>query len=551
MPPETVMTCKQGEIGPFYVFEDQNRVESFDPVMREIKTKLVCMEGRLEHTNERTIIHTKHFRVIAPRFGNTSEPYLWNKANPDATDGRFDALYTAYGAEEYVSRIAALGIYPGGIDDILGQLAFDVSTLVFPNAFYSPDAHMVTLGMVMNQCGLGADQDVFLHELEHGITCRLNPHLGRTYSEDDLEGMAMHEALSDFGPAANVLDAELGEAETVCLELADALSPDRGIRTVRQEQPFLIPDTESHGRSSIYAPFLWNFIESPERNGPDLTKLLLRNMQAGETPEAKKAALEAARRTARDIMTVLAHIMVEFLPARPSKKDFVKAFLNALNDFRTRPNIPENFKFDINEFLKITFYEAAINQIIFGAEAAELVEPNGDFRKALYPLVTDPVAEVSRRAVNKSYFEKEYERGRQVYYQQYYNKYPIEGAGIRFIKVAAGIQMLDTSIVPAPTTSGGGYLLTPQAAWQRIDLGAIDAVLELRVRQHLITKEERAFVLRGLNRARQMPPPKHVLVRGKDGKLSGGVQYKFETPAATIYVDSATGAVNIARRTFH
>lgn len=344
----TRVTCGPGQVGPFPVWTEENMVESRDPYTGKIRTKDVCLDARYVREpargGDRGIFTTRYLEVNGPAF-ETSRPdrwnYLWLRESPNFTDPHFDTLFVAWTIEQYISHLSGLGLPQAVIDTIFpktSKIPVEITETPYPRARHMTHGGGLLFGYQVGRFNMGGDADIVIHEFRHLVTEMLNSEFA--HATDNKEGEAIKEALSDIAAALYHMDPEIGEDVVRYYNKNLTQSPETGLRTVSElEQLPLIPHNESHKRSLIYSSFLWSCYQ-------------------------KLVELTGTREKARDIMTVLTIQMTPHIPPKPVKKDFIVAFLRALDDFTNDREMQRRYSFNVESFLSTVRTEARANQIV-------------------------------------------------------------------------------------------------------------------------------------------------------------------------------------------
>lgn len=513
----SVTICARGEIGPFPVWEDQNAASSCDPGRVNCRFKDVCLEARYEGG----VLFTKHFEIRGPR---VSENSVWETKNPRVTTGSFDVRLAGHTLEGLIARLSALHVYRD-IEKmfIRRPIRMDVSNIEEANAGFLPSAYSFMFGAIKGLCNFASDMNVLVHEFAHLLTYTNNRELGGGF--DDMEGFAMHEAISDATDALLNKDPEIGEGVAVCLGYGREESPALGIRRVDVTQASLFYDEEAHGRAELYAPFIWfSYIELAKLMGGDRDK-------------------------ASELMLMLTSNMAKFIPANPKKLDFVKAFYNALDSaMNDSEGSKGKYAFSVPKFIDAFIGEAYYRRML---------EDEAEIRKAIVRYEKIPASSVASKV--RSFMRGPitfssrplYENDDVAFYQEYYDGLPVDGAGIRFVKVNDSSVKVVPMIVEdlSPTV-----VRTDALAWESVrsadTVEKFRRLVEPRIRRGELRDGEVRYVFDELRKTRdgggERPVAEKVYLSGKKN-----VQYKFVLNGITCYVDSVTGEVSFHRQRFH
>lgn len=510
--------CGTGEIGPFPVWEDQNSASSCEKDFRNCRFKEVCLEAVYDQGSQ--TLKTKHFSFkglpLTP--GYFRNP--WELSNPHVTTGQFDLLFAAYTLETFVNRLAAIGVYRN-IEKLFVKSPIDaeISTAEVANAYFNQWDYRFFFGMIAGLCHFASDSNVILHEFLHLLTFSNNRELGLDMA--DIEGNAMHESISDAGAAIYEKDPEVGEGVAVCLGAAEELSPTAGLRNANEIQLSLFYDEESHGRVELYAPALWFCFK-------ELTRLM------GNDKEK-----------ASELMTIIIGNMPKFLPARPKKADFMKALYNALTYvMNDEPSFVGKYQFDVPKFMKFLEGEA---------KARTIFENDADKRYAFKEYDKLPKNQIGlaigRYTRGNTTFKPSYDNDDVVFFQQYYGNIPIEGAGLRFVR----INDKQVRVVPmVADTLTESATKTESEAWNTIrsadTVQKFYDIADKMVKRGAIRKSEVENITEEFKKLGNFPKerPEKVYLSGRSN-----LQYKFKLDGVTCYVDAVNGTVTFHRQKFH
>ena len=505
--------CAAGEIGPFPVWTAEDSVSSFNPLTNAYGTKDVCLKAQRKEGK----LVTDHLILGGPKLSGPRLNNPWGRSNPKDTDPRFDLFFTAYTIESFISFISGLSVFETGIENVLAKklLPVEISTVDYPNAGFSPYDPSLIFGRILNRCGFGASGDVNIHEFVHYLTFSNNREIGLLL--EDIEGPAIHEGLSDAMPTIFFDDPEVGEGVAACLGVTLQESPKIGIRHVNIAQLSLFYPNEGHSRSEMYAPFLWYSFDS-------LSELF----SPGVDGRAK----------AREAMLVIIANTSKYLPAQPKKVEFVKAFYNAFVEFMKRPDFGTKYNFKIAAFLDAVKKEAKLRT---------LIEVPGDETEAftLYPSTGSKEAVIAKNSDDRVTFKPEYMNPSQIFYKQYVDEIPVDGAGIRFVNGWLGVQvvpMIDKRDFNSNT------LVSEEAAWgafkSQMGMHDVKDTLEKQVRHGGVKENEKKLILDYIAKLKTAPHSDKVFLAGKTN-----LQYKFNiTGVATFYIDSVDGSISISRQ---
>jgi len=517
-PPEGVQ-CSQAQLGPVLLLKKENRVSSCDQNTRICELESTCIDA----TCKNGIYSTKYFDVkgVVTECNNFRFfDKIWSPVNPTATDLTYDMLVAINNLNKYTELLSAIGVYADGLDKIIYKKpTIEVATADAANAFFMPDVFGIFFGYVRNMCGFGGDGDVVVHELTHLLTFSKNEEVGSSYN--DIEGPAIHEALSDVAAAIFFDDPQIGESVVRCLGVSQNESPELGLRTVYVPQGSLFFPSEGHARSEMYSPTLW-------------------------TTYRKMEELLGDKQLAREAMLILINKIADFLPAVPQKGDFVKAFYNALVDFSKDPKFAGKYRFDpsiaMNAFLDRAKFDQLIPNNIASVKAAT----------TFYPYTPNPLDEISRRTTPSKRFEKKYERGNVVYYQLYLNNIPVDGEGIRFVRTSLGTQMIE-SVGSEPKTIIKTPPMTPESAWsyigKKLTKPEFQKMFEYQIKMGAVTRKEveENYELVKKRCSEPMPPVETVYLSGKTN-----LQYKFKVNGLmTFYIDTVDRSISLSRQKFY
>ncbi len=512
--------CRDDQYGPVKVFARENRISSFDPESNAYLLLEECLDAKYDKVGDYGIFTTKYFKVKGVPFGGGKFDSIWSVKNPRTTDPRFDLIFTTRTLNDYINYLSAISVYNDDLQNIfLKPFSVDVSTSEFPNAFYSDGSYSLTFGMVKNLCSFGGDGDAILHEFDHLLTNTRHRDLARMLN--DTEGLAMHETLSDVGPAIYFDDPQLAETTVICLEVAKEEGPDIGLRNIAVVQPSVFYDEEGHSRTELYAPFLWFSYQ-------ELIGLM----------DGNKRAAQAA-------MTIMVHRMPEFLPSAPKREDFVRAFFHALDDLSRRPEFAARYRFDTDKFTN-RILRNIVNGTIILTEAEER------YATTPYPTVSNINEELNKLSGGNVTLVEGYKNGNITFYQQMVEGIPVTGCGVRFVRTLSGIKMIDMlsretfHVADAPRVS-------PEAGWGAIvksgkTYDELAALLDRQLKARVLKKKDLNTLLMGMKGLpnEKMPQFETAFIPGKVNpqyiyKPSGGV---------TFYVDSNDGSVSFARQSF-
>lgn len=230
MAPPEAPQCGPGQLGPVLLLSKENRVSSYNPKDDIWDREWSCIDAICNNGT----FETKYFSVTGDvkqcsdfRFFDK----IWASGNPTrATDLTYDMLVAMNDLNKYVEFLSAIGVYSDGIDKVIYKKPMiEVGTAAVANAFFMQDTFAIFFGYLPDKCNFGSDGDVVIHELTHLLTFTKNEELGTSYN--DIEGPAIHEALSDVAAAIFFDDPEIGESTVKCLEVSQFEGPDIGLRT--------------------------------------------------------------------------------------------------------------------------------------------------------------------------------------------------------------------------------------------------------------------------------------------------------------------------------
>jgi len=571
-PLDITITCKPGQVGPFYQWKNENYVESFDFQTGLPEIDQVCMDVKDINQARAGKIITENVIVNGLPFNEGRWNYLFNISGPPSTDLRFDTLNTAYVLENYISYLTNLGLYTYGFKEFIGgpDKHINVQILTEPeaNAAFSPHGMTIKFGHIPGFCNTGSDNDVIIHEFGHLDTFFRNTLLGFLNDEANIEGPAMNESLSDIVATLSALDEEVGESVAVCFARSSRLSKDKGIRTVYETNTRLIPTDESHTRSEeIYSPFLWGIFSKYVQH------VISRHQFSGDEESVKRQKTELAKKV-RDIMTILVYNMKPYIPSNPKKSDFVRAFVNSLDDFRKNPKLMHkhgNF-FAPDYISKLVAYEAMQNQILKTSTELRRYPPGtyedlnvifdeqGNYTKALYPELPQgwtpkhKLAELAQQGKGLfDFFEAlsiKSKRDLMLYVQVTPQGEPVIGAGIRFIKTSTGYKYIDMTVDPSEIVVAESTL-TPETAWAKFssESGIKKAIADVRKLNKAGTIDKRSknkieHTLRSLLRTAR-PGVKKVYLKGYKNPF-----YQYKLKDLVIYVDAMTGESKFSQKMY-